>query len=136
VCTGHCTVQCPVHQQPRAKSRFPVRCPVVHRTATVRCPVCPSRVFKNRPQPDQAEPEALFLLPAAQLSASGDFPSPAISTGGHPLRPCSGDLGLPSSSPSVSSFSSPLLCCSLPDRQWSSLLSHPFANLSNFCEIP
>src|SRR5688572_23653856 len=40
VCTGHCTVQCPVHRQPRAKSNFPVRCPVVHRTATVRCPVC------------------------------------------------------------------------------------------------
>jgi hypothetical protein len=36
----HCTVQCPVHRLSRADLLFSVRCPMVHRTATVRCPVC------------------------------------------------------------------------------------------------
>jgi hypothetical protein len=60
VCTGHCTVQCPVHRQPRAKNRF--SCALsggspdnyyalsgVHRTGTVDCPVRPYRVLKKGP---------------------------------------------------------------------------------------
>jgi hypothetical protein len=58
VCTGHCTMQCPVHRQPRAK--FPFSCALsggspdsycalsgVHRTGTVDCPVRPYSVFKK-----------------------------------------------------------------------------------------
>jgi hypothetical protein len=60
VCTGHCTVQCPVHRQPRAKNRFSCAlsggspdnyCALsgVHRTGTVDCPVHPYRVLKKGP---------------------------------------------------------------------------------------
>jgi hypothetical protein len=58
VCTGHCTVQCPVHRQPRAK--IPFSCALsgglpdsyyalsgVHRTGTVDCLVRPYSVFKK-----------------------------------------------------------------------------------------
>jgi hypothetical protein len=70
VCTGHCTVQRPVHRQPCAK--IPFSCALsggsldsycalsgVHRTDTVDCPVRPYRVLKNGLQPE-TEPEALF----------------------------------------------------------------------------
>ena len=83
VCTGHCTVQCPVHRQPRAKFLFScalsggspdIYCALsgVHRTATVDCPVCPSRVLKKKAS-SPTEPEALsFSQPAPALSVSGD----------------------------------------------------------------
>jgi hypothetical protein len=90
VCTGHCTVQCPVHRLPRAESSFSCAlsggspdsyCALsgVHRTGTVDCPVRPYRVLKNRLQPE-AEPEAFCLNPCS-LSLF----SPAILlTGGCP----------------------------------------------------
>jgi hypothetical protein len=84
VCTGHCTVQCPVHQQPRAK--IPFSCAMsggspdsycalsgVHRTGTVDCLVRPYSVFKkffplSRPW------QALFPLCSLPPSrVSGDF---------------------------------------------------------------
>jgi hypothetical protein len=100
VCTGHCTVQCPVHRQPRAKNPFSCAlsggspdsyCALsgVHRTRTVDCPVCPYRVLKKGLQPE-TEPEAhFFSLPALFLCAWRFLPSPAISL--HRRR-SSGDL--------------------------------------------
>jgi hypothetical protein len=87
VCTGHCTVQCPVHRQPRAKIPFSCALSGVHRTGTVDCPVRPYRVLKNGLQPE-TEPEALFssmlsilweLLPSpATTSSSPAICSPAV----------------------------------------------------------
>jgi hypothetical protein len=94
VCTGHCTVQCSVHRQPRASNLFPCAlsggspdsyCVLsgVHRTGTVDCPVHPYRVLKNGLQPE-TELEALFslcafcsLFSADLLPLAGDLPSPA-----------------------------------------------------------
>jgi hypothetical protein len=109
-------VQCPVHRQPRAIIQFYCALSGVHRTGTVDCPVCPSRVLK-KPPPARPSQRHSFLFPAARCSLRlAISPPPAISTGGHLLRPCSGDLGLPSSSPSVSCSSplpfSPVLCLS------------------------
>ena len=58
MCTGHCTVQCPVHRQPHASNLFSCAlsggspdsyCALsgVHRTGTVDCPVHPYSVFKK-----------------------------------------------------------------------------------------
>jgi hypothetical protein len=94
VCTGHYTVQCPVHRLPRAGTPFSCAlsggspdsyCALsgVHRTDTVDCPVRPYSVFKN---PSLPEPEPKLIsspLWPASLSVSGDLnpasdhPSPA-----------------------------------------------------------
>jgi hypothetical protein len=104
VCTGHCTVQCPVHRQSRAKSQFSCAlsggspdsyCALsgVHRTGTVDCPVRTYRVLKNGLQPDRARDLLYFPANRLLLSVSGvSSPAPAISTGGHLLPPGSGDL--------------------------------------------
>jgi hypothetical protein len=94
VCTGHCTVQCPVHRQPRAKIQFSCAlsggspdsyCALsgVHRTGTVDCPVRPYRVLKKGLQP-AAGPEAHSLcqrlLPLCLwrfFPSAGDLPPPA-----------------------------------------------------------
>jgi hypothetical protein len=95
VCTGHCTVQCPVHRQPRAQNPFSCAlsggspdsyCALsgVHRTGTVDCPVRPYHILKKTP-PARAEPEALRFLPSLWLSAllwrsdplTGDHRAPA-----------------------------------------------------------
>jgi hypothetical protein len=69
VCTGHCTVQCPVHRQPRAKIQFSCALSGVHRTGTVDCPVRPCRVLKKGLQP--AEPsQRLTLFPSTRCSLS------------------------------------------------------------------
>jgi hypothetical protein len=78
VCTGHCTVRCPVHRQPHAK--FPFSCALsdgspdnycalsgVHRTGTVDCPVRPYSVFKKSFSA-RARGQAHFLSPLASLS--------------------------------------------------------------------
>jgi hypothetical protein len=93
VCTRHCTVQCPVHRQPRAQILFSCAlsggspdsyCALssVHRTCTVDCLVRPYRVLKNRP-PARAEPDATLLLCSLAPSAlwrfallAGDLPLP------------------------------------------------------------
>jgi hypothetical protein len=99
--TGHCTVQCPVHRQPRAQIPF-FLCAVrwftgqllcaVHRTVTVDCPVRPYRVLKKGLQLAR-EPEATLLLLSLALSAlsGGLAPYPAISLAG-------GDLPSPATS--------------------------------------
>jgi hypothetical protein len=80
VCTGHCTVQCPVHRQPRAQTPFfcalsggspDSYCAMsgVHRTGTVDCSVRPYRVLKKGLQPE-TEPEAPFTPPPVLLSVS------------------------------------------------------------------
>jgi hypothetical protein len=100
VCTEHCTVQCLVHRQPRAKNLFSCAlsggspdsyCALsgVHRTGTVDCPVRPYRVLKKASSP--TEPEApcsplarLSLCPAAIPSLPPAFsdhrrpPSPTV----------------------------------------------------------
>jgi hypothetical protein len=88
VCTGHCTVQCPVHRQPRAKIQFSCAlsggspdsyCALsgVHRTGTVDCPVRPYRVLKKKAS-SPTEPEAQSFSPASRsLCLSGDSRSPA-----------------------------------------------------------
>jgi hypothetical protein len=133
----HRTLHCAMSGAPAAARKIPFFCALsggspdsycalsgVHRTGTVDCPVCPSRVLKNRPQPDRAEPEALFLLPAAQLSASGDFPlagdlhrrppSPTVLRRSLAHPSCSPSVSCSqSSSPSVS-FSLSLWLCTTP----------------------
>jgi hypothetical protein len=97
VCTGHCTVQCPVHRQPRTKNLF--SCALsggspdsyyalsgVHRTGTVDCPVLPYRVLKKRP-PARDRARGSFLQ--RHLSVSGDSQlspatSPSVATTGDP----------------------------------------------------
>jgi hypothetical protein len=93
VCTGHCTVQCPVHRQPRAKIPFSYAlsggspdnyCAMsgVHRTGTVDCPVRPYSVFKNS-FPSRARGQAVSLLCSLPLSRSlAITPSPTTT----PLR--------------------------------------------------
>jgi hypothetical protein len=97
VCTGHCTVQCPVHRQPRAQTPFFYALSGVHRIGTVDCPVRPYRVLKKGLQPE-TEPEAHFFSPASDLSLSlaispltGDLLSPAAIL--RRPRQCSSPLG-------------------------------------------
>jgi hypothetical protein len=109
VCTGHCTVQCPVHRLPRAKNPFSCAqsggspdsyCALsgVHRTGTVDCPVRPYRVLKKGLQP-ATEPEAhLFPASALSLCLSGislsppaTFPPPATLRRPGALVPLSGE---------------------------------------------
>jgi hypothetical protein len=148
VCTGHCTVQCPVHWQSRAQ--IPFSCALsggsldsycalsgVHRTGIVDCPVCPYSVFKkpfpcSRPRPGTFFSVLGFCLCALAVST----PSPASS----PLRrpPCSGDppgifLGCAPLSSLVST--SPLCLPSLSISLDSAPLSTPFVPNSNFYQI-
>jgi hypothetical protein len=92
VCTGHCTVQCPVHRQPRAKNPFSCAlsggspdsyCALsgVHRTCTVDCPVRPYRVLKKRPP---ARDRARGSFHQRHLFVSLAIPSPPPATS--PLR--------------------------------------------------
>jgi hypothetical protein len=90
VCTGNCTVQCPVHRLPRAKTPFSCAlsggspdsyCALsgVHRTGTVDCPVRPYSVFKKSFSA-RARGLAQFLPCQRLLSVSGNqTPPPAIS---------------------------------------------------------
>jgi hypothetical protein len=126
MCTGHCTVQCPVHRQSRAKN--PVSCALsggspdsycalsgVHRTGTVDCPVRPYRVLKkaSSPQPSQ---RLNFSPPAPVALCSWRFSTPPPANSLHrrppsptglrrprlPLLPSSVSRTLPQfSSPSV-----------------------------------
>jgi hypothetical protein len=146
VCTGHCTVQCQVHRQPRAKIQFSCAlfggspdsyCALsgVHRTGTVDCPVRPSRVLKNGLQPDRARD--LFYFPASRqlLSVLGDFSPP-------------GDLPSPAATlrrPYACTHPPPslgeLLFGSLPLSSLSLFFSdseavhHPCVPIPNLCEI-
>jgi hypothetical protein len=92
VCTGHCTVQCTVHRQPRAK--IPFSCALsggssdsycalsgVHRTGTVDCPVRPYPVFKKS-FPSRARGLAFLFSVLPLPSVSGDLPPPLA--GDHP----------------------------------------------------
>jgi hypothetical protein len=83
VCTGHCTVQCPVHRLSRAETPFSCAlsggspdnyCALsgVHRTGTLDCPVRPYPVFKktfplSRPRP--ALSTSLFSAPLSRSLA-------------------------------------------------------------------
>jgi hypothetical protein len=94
VCTGHCTVQCPVHRQPRAQNPFSCAmsggspdsyCALsgVHRTGTVDCPVRPYSVFKKSfPARARGRDHFLCLSPlllnvSGVSTLAGDSPSPA-----------------------------------------------------------
>jgi hypothetical protein len=146
VCIGHCTVQCPVHRQPRAKIHFscalsggsPDRyCALsgVHRTGTVDCPVRPYRVLKkaSSPQPSQRRSSSASSLCSLSwrfpLPPAGDLQPPtAIISDGAPAT-------LPPLLPSLGEQNTPL--CSSPSQfpELSLHLFHPFANSSNSCEI-
>jgi hypothetical protein len=91
VCTGHCTVQCPVHRQPRAQNPFSCAlfggspdsyCALssVHRTGTVDCPVRPYHVLKKSP-PARSQARG-FSVPLFSLSLAISTPSPVTT----PLR--------------------------------------------------
>jgi hypothetical protein len=139
VCTGHCTVQCPVHRQPHAKNPFSCALSGVHRTGTVDCPVRPYRVLKKGLQPE-TEPEAHFFLPAsapflclAVSHLTGDLPPPAAT-----VSDCAPATSCPS--PSLlgeQPLSSPLLLslslCFSRKTMPPPCVSNP--NLVNSCEI-
>jgi hypothetical protein len=139
VCTGHCTVQCPVHRQPHAK--YPFSCALsggspdsycalsgVHRTGIVDCPVRPYRVLKNGLQPE-TEPEALFSLCALcslRITPPRRQPPPPLQRS--VLRPCSGDPRAPAS-----------LVCTLVFSSLSSLCTFNLVKPPHFhplCKIP
>jgi hypothetical protein len=105
----------------------------VHRTATVDCPVCPSRVLKNGPQPDWAR-GLLFPSPRPSSLSSGDFP-PADDL--HRRRPSplgSGDLArAPPLREQLSLF---LFLPALGFKVFVPFYSPPSCANSNFCEIP
>jgi hypothetical protein len=144
VCTRHCTVQCPVHRQPRAKNLFSCAmsggspdsyCALsgVHRTGTVDCPVRPYRVLKKGPPARDRARGSQFSPTSLSLCPAGDSHSPA------------GDLRPPAATVSVcapaTSGPSPSLLgeqpCSLPSLFWSAEapLSIPFASLPKSCEF-
>jgi hypothetical protein len=147
VCTGHCTVQCPVHRQPRAKSIF--LCAVRWFTGQLLCAVrcapdrhcrlsgAPISRFKKRP-PARAEPEAhYFSLPAPSslclwrlLPVAGDPPHRHALSPAKLRRPRPVLLGqqAPLFLPCLHSLS--VLCL----RQSSSSLSPLLLNF-NSCEI-
>jgi hypothetical protein len=93
VCTGHCTVQCPVHRQPRAKNPFSCALSGVHRTGTVDCPVRPYHVLKKRPpaRPSQRlsvhqRSLSVWRLPLPHRRPSGNHRAPAtVETWARPL---------------------------------------------------
>jgi hypothetical protein len=130
VCTGHCTVQCPVHRQPRAKNPFSCAlsggspdsyCALsgVHRTGTVDCPVRPYHVLKKASSLRPSQRLISSPLPALSLCPWRFLPSPAISL--HRRR-SSGDLA-----------SAPLLSVSslLPSSAFS--LSVSLGSATPFC---
>jgi hypothetical protein len=136
VCTGHCTVQCPVHRQPRAKDPFSCALSGVHRTGTVDCPVRPYRVLKKGLQPE-TEPEAPFSPPPAFLSVPLATPTPPPAISDHRRPPSPTELRRPRAPLLPSSVSSPVL---LPLCSGEQRLPYPpscafFQNLVNSCEI-
>jgi hypothetical protein len=95
VCTGHCTVQCPVHRQPRTKIQF-FLCAVRWFTGQLLCAVrcaldrhcrlsgAPISRFKKRP-PARSRARGsyshrqhpLLSAPGDSLSPAGELPPPA-----------------------------------------------------------
>jgi hypothetical protein len=148
VCTGHCTVQCPVHRQPRAKIHFSCAlsggspdsyCALsgVHRTGTVDCPVRPYRVFKNGLQP--AEPSQRLPVSLCQLllSVSGVFPpltGDLLSTAATLRRPGLRPLPLGELA-HLFPLSSPLTSSQFSVCDFWHLFSTPFTSIQNLCEI-
>jgi hypothetical protein len=141
VCTGHCTVQCPVHRQPRAI--IPFSCALsggspdnycalsgVHRTATIDCSVRPYSVFKKLFSA-RARAQAHFLPSGRPLSLcfwrSQPRRRPPL-TGVHYLRPCSSD---PDQCSSVSSLLSSLSSLSLCSLSCALPYFHPLCNFPN-----
>jgi hypothetical protein len=135
VCTGHCTVQCPVHRQPRAQIQLSCALSGVHRTGTVDCPVRPYRVFKIASSP-QSRARGSFYFPAsARCSLSVAIPPPprrsppaATISGGAPVT-----LGSPLLPPSVSRLVfSPvsLSLCLLGSAPPFAQIPNPFESLS------
>jgi hypothetical protein len=136
VCTGHCTVQCPVHWQPRAKIQFSCALSGVHRTGAVDCPVRPYSVFKKNPSlPEPVAWLSFFLSTRALCSLAILLSPPANFLLRRPPSPTGLQRPRQYSSPSVSSS------CSLSLPQFSSVLvsraSHlfPLCNNSKSCEI-
>jgi hypothetical protein len=148
VCTGHCTVQCPVHRQPRAKIQF-FLCAVRWFTGQLLCAVrcAPDRHCRLsgvpilrflKKNPSLPEPVAWlsFFLSTRALCSLAILLSPSAN---FLLRRPPSPTGLQRprqySSPSVSSS------CSLSLPQFSSVLvsraSHlfPLCNNSKSCEI-
>jgi hypothetical protein len=142
VCTGHCTVQCPVHRQPRAQTPFfcalsggslDSYCALsdVHRTGTVDCPVRPYSVFKKLFSA-RAELRLISSPLLHPLSVSGDFPPLAgdhLSPATILRRPVPALVPLPRS---VSSSPLPLSLSLLFSVSGSEALhSTPFAQIPN-----
>jgi hypothetical protein len=144
VCTGHCTVQCPVHRQPRAKNPFSCAlsggspdsyCALsgVHRTGTVDCPVRPYRVLKKGLQPE-TESEAPSTPPPAFLSVPLATPTPPPAISDHRRPPSLTVLRRPRAPLLPSLVSSPVL---LPLCSGEQRLPYPppFASLPKSCEF-
>jgi hypothetical protein len=148
VCTGHCTVQCPVHRQPRAK--IPCSCALsggspdrycalsgVHRTGTVDCPVHPYSVSKKTFPLSRPRPGSHFSLFSAPLSrplaiSSSPATTPPLRRPLHRRRPSASPL--PSLVSTLFSLSFPLLSLCAPATSEDPLF-HPCVSTSNSCEI-
>ena len=145
MCTGHCTVQCPVHRRPRADPIF--LCAVRWFTGQLLCAVrcapdrhcrlsgAPILRFKKKRLQPEAEPEAIRFLPTLWLSAlSGDpVTFSVISLAGGDLLVTKLLLGL--GSPLVSSHVFPLLSSiSVQPSELTSTLCAQFKFFSIFCE--
>jgi hypothetical protein len=135
VCTGHCTVQCPVHRQPRAQNPFSCAlsggsldsyCALsgVHRTGTVDCSVRPYPVFKKTFPLSRPWPGGSFFSVCLGSLSLVISPLRRRQPSVHHLRPCSGVLRppafIPSSSGELPCTSSLSLSLSIP------LISAPF----------
>jgi hypothetical protein len=145
----HRTLHCAMSGAPAAARKIPFSCALsggspdsycalsgVHRTGTVDCPVCPSRVLKNSPQPDRAR-SLLFPCQRPRTLCLWRFPSarrrPSL-TGGH--RPRRAPATSPVPFPSVSSYFPSLNLPALGLKVSVAFLSPPLCANSNFCEIP
>jgi hypothetical protein len=144
VCTGHCTVQCPVHRQPRAQNPFSCAlsggspdsyCALssVHRTGTVDCPVRPYHVFKKSP-PARSRARDLLHFSLTSLCLSGDHPLLSA----HRRPPSPAVLRRPPAAALVPSSSGELPCTSslsLSISLNSAPLSTPFVPKSNLYQF-
>jgi hypothetical protein len=133
VCTGHCTVQCPVHRQPRAQ--IPFSCALSGGSPDSYCRLSGAPIFgffKKKTFPlSRPRPGSFLLCSQPLLSVSGGFHSLA---GDHPSPAISSPAATKCFSPSLSGEHpllslSPFLSELLPPEKFLSF--HPLCPIQN-----